>query len=188
MTTPTPSPADVELIAAQVRRRCDFTGFSFTTTADLTPSDGLIGQQRAADALAFGLAIAERGFNVYAAGPPGTGKATAVRAFLESAARARPTPSDWCYVHNFRDPSRPRALRLSPGQARLLRRGLQGLVQAARREIPRAFESEEYMPGARRSWPRSTGAGRKAWPTSPPAPSGRASSCSRPPWDSPSCP
>jgi hypothetical protein len=144
MTTCTPAPTATELSADQLRFRCDPDAL----TLELPPSSNhLVGQQRAQDALAFGLAMLAAGFNVYAAGLPGTGKTTAVRSFLEAAARERPAPSDWCYVHNFRDPSRPRALRLQPGQGRNLREALRKLVLAARRDIPRVFESEEYIAG-----------------------------------------
>lgn len=149
-SSPTPAETHTErgafaLTPAQLRRRCDPDHFSFATTTELTPRSDLIGRGRAADAITFGLAISERGYHIFAAGPPGAGKTTTVRALLEAAAGQRPSPPDWAYVHNFRDPSRPRALRLLPGQGRELRDGLRRLVLAARREIPRAFESEEYI-------------------------------------------
>ncbi len=50
----------------------------------------------------------EEGFNIYVAGPPGSGKMTAVSSFLENVARIKDSPSDWCYVHNFDDPYRRR--------------------------------------------------------------------------------
>lgn len=155
-TTTTPMPelkahvaaggnAGLLVAPARLRRRCDPAAFPFDTTAACEPARGLIGQARAADALAFGLAMKERSFNVYVAGPRGAGRTTAVRTYLEEAARSRPTPPDWLYVHNFDDPSRPRALRLSAGRGRQLRDGLRALVQAARTEIARAFEGEEYV-------------------------------------------
>src|SRR5262245_29157369 len=136
-----------ELAPDRLRRRCDPARFAFETTAELPPTVGLVGQRRAADALAFGIPATGPGFNVYAAGEPGTGRSTAIRNLLAEAARARPTPSDWCYVHNFLDPARPRALRLRPGEGRRLQAALRDVVRAARREIPRAFESEEYIAG-----------------------------------------
>jgi len=45
-----------------------------TTTEALQPTEEIIGQERAQKALHFGLEIQERGFNVYVAGMPGTGK------------------------------------------------------------------------------------------------------------------
>src|SRR5579883_2732637 len=87
------------LTPAQLRRRCDPDSFPFKTTAEVTPYAGLLGQQRAVEALSFGLAMAEHSFNVFVAGPEATGKTTATRGFLAEAAGRRPTPADWCYVH-----------------------------------------------------------------------------------------
>jgi predicted ATP-dependent protease len=107
----------------------------------------MLGQDRALGAINLGLSLRERGFNIFVAGPPGLGKMTAVRQVLDREAAVRPTPDDWCYVYNFDDPVHPRALRLPAGQGRVLRDGVRSLIAAARREIPGAFESEEYIAG-----------------------------------------
>ncbi|HEY8475272.1 MAG TPA: ATP-binding protein, partial [Chloroflexota bacterium] len=133
-----------ELSAEQARRACDPEAFAFTTTADLPGADGIIGQPRAVAALRFGLGMPDQGYHVYLAGVPGTGRTTAVRAFLEEAADGKPPPSDWCYVHNFQDPARPRILALPAGRGRELATDMRQLVEAAKRELPRAFEREEY--------------------------------------------
>jgi hypothetical protein len=106
-----------------------------------------LGQDRAMSALAFGVALGERGFNIYVARTPRVGSMTVVRRFLERLAGDRPTPDDWCYLHNVDDPVRPHALRLPAGQGRRLRDGVRALIAATRREIPKAFESEEYING-----------------------------------------
>jgi hypothetical protein len=80
----------------------------------------IIGQARAVKALRFGLGIKERGFNIYVSGVPGTGRTTAVERFLEEIADAKPVPDDWCYLYNFREPYRPRALRLPAGRSKQL--------------------------------------------------------------------
>jgi lon-related putative ATP-dependent protease len=137
--------ATYELPLASLRLRCDAATLLESTLPPDSVTDGLIGQRRAAEALRFGLQIKDRGYNVYVAGLPGSGRTSSVRRFLERAAAIEPTPSDWCYIHNFRDPTRPRALQLAPGQGRRLRDDLRQLILTARREIPRAFESEEYI-------------------------------------------
>ena len=133
-----------ELPVAKLRRVCDPQMLGCDTTEEMEPLETIVGQERAIRALEFGLGIQKLGFNIYVAGPPGTGKTTAVKRFLEEVARGKAVPSDWCYVYNFRDSYRPQALRLPPGRGRELQKDVKNLVEGARREIPRVFESEEY--------------------------------------------
>jgi lon-related putative ATP-dependent protease len=133
-----------ELSPESLRSICDDSCLDFETTADLPPLQAIIGQQRAVQALEFGLDIEEKGFNIYAAGPLGTGKATAITDFLQEQAKSKETPSDWCYVQNFRDPSQPRALQLPTGRGRELQRDMKNLVDEAARVITQAFEGEDY--------------------------------------------
>jgi len=127
-----------------VRRRLDPATLPFQTTAEVSPVETTIGQPRAAEAIAFALEVGARGFHLYVAGSPGTGREstalTAVRAF----AATRPTPPDWVYVHNFAEPDRPRAFPVPTGHGRKLAMAMASFLEAAQREIPRAFESEDY--------------------------------------------
>ncbi len=133
-----------ELPVDKLCRICDPQMLGYETTEEVEPLETIIGQERAVKALEFGLGIKELGFNIYVAGPPGTGKTTAVQRFLEEVARDKAVPPDWCYVNNFRDPYRPNALRLPPGKGRKFQKDVKNLVDGARREIPRVFESDEY--------------------------------------------
>ncbi|HXK34225.1 MAG TPA: AAA family ATPase, partial [Dehalococcoidia bacterium] len=128
----------------QLRRECDPRAFKFKTTDELEPLAGTVGQDRAVDALAFGLSIEAEGYNLYVSGPPGVGRSTELRAQLERIAATRPPARDWCYVFNFRDPSRPRALSLPADRGHQLSHDVDDLVETVRREVPRAFESDEY--------------------------------------------
>ncbi|MEW6233340.1 MAG: ATP-binding protein [Chloroflexota bacterium] len=133
-----------ELSIDKLRRVCAPEALDFHTTEAVEPLAGILGQERAVRSLQFGLGIKEQGFNIYVAGTPGTGRTTAVKGFLEELAKEKPIPPDWCYVNNFRDPYRPRALRLPPGRGKEFHKDMKALVEGARREIPKAFESEEY--------------------------------------------
>ena len=55
-------------------RRCDPGSFAFATTADLADVPGIIGQERAEEAVRFAIGIRRYGYNLYALGtsaPPG---------------------------------------------------------------------------------------------------------------------
>jgi lon-related putative ATP-dependent protease len=132
------------LSPAELRRRCDAARLPFETTAELPRVSLGLGQERAVEAVRFGIGIRRDGFNLYALGPPGMGKHAFVRSFLEERAAAQPTPDDWCYVANFADPVRPRALRLPAGRAASLRSDLARFIEELKLAIPAAFESEDY--------------------------------------------
>jgi lon-related putative ATP-dependent protease len=125
-------------------RRCDPGSLAFATTRDLADVPGIIGQERAEEAVRFAIGIRRYGYNLYALGTSGMGKHGFVRAFLEERAASEGAPSDWAYVHNFADPRRPRALRLPPGRGPLLREDLNRLVEELRAAIPAVFEGEDY--------------------------------------------
>lgn len=133
------------LSATQVRWTCGPNDLLFQSTAELTPPDALIGQERAGRSLEFGVDIRSRGFNIYAAGIPGTGRTSMIMARLKAEASRRLTPDDWCYVHNFVDSHRPRALRLPAGRAPTFRARLRDVVETLRHDMQRAFETEEYQ-------------------------------------------
>ena len=134
-----------QLTAEEVRKTCSPASLGFESTEKLEAAPTIIGQSRALQALQFGLEIQNSGFNIYAAGLPGTGKMTAITAFLERVAIGKDTPPDWCYVHNFDDPYRPRALKLGAGMAAQFQRDMRKFTEAAQTGIRKAFESEEYI-------------------------------------------
>jgi hypothetical protein len=107
-----------------LRRRLDPATMPFQTTAEVAPVETTIGQPRAAEAIAFALEVGARGFHLYAAGSPGTGRESTVLAAVRSFAATRPTPPDWVYVHNFAEPDRPRAFPIPAGQGRRLAKAM----------------------------------------------------------------
>ena len=128
----------------QLRRECDASTFKFRTTAEVEPLEGTVGQDRAVSAMDFGLSIEAEGYNLYVAGVPGSGRTTELRTQLTRIAAARPPARDWCYVFNFSDPARPQAVSLPAGLGHRLGHDVDDLVSAVRREVPKAFDSDEY--------------------------------------------
>jgi len=123
---------------------CNPEQFTFETTADLEPLTEIIGQERAIEAMRFGITIHREGYNLFAMGALGTGKYTAIRQFLDQTAADEPVPDDWCYVYNFEQPHIPNALQLPPGQGPALCGDMEGLVEALHSVIPAAFEGDDY--------------------------------------------
>lgn len=135
---------DFELEASRLRVVVDPSSLDFETTAELTQVQGSFGQDRALAALAFGCGMTQPGYNIFASGPTGSGRNSAILTRVREIAQTRRVPDDWCYVHNFDDPRRPTALRLPPGKAPEFSRDVDEMIVAMRRELPRSFESEAY--------------------------------------------
>ena len=132
------------LRAEELRAVCDPAGFSFTSTSELPPLDGMIGQERAVSSTTFGVGMRQAGYNLFVLGPSRTGKTSVMKRVLARAAETAPVPPDYCYVHNFEDPYRPVALELPAGRGRVLRQAMQRLTEECRTRVPRAFEGEEF--------------------------------------------
>ncbi len=138
VTLPAPLPPEA------LNRRCDPAQFSFKTTAELAPLDRVLGQDRAVAAVQFGIGIRQEGYNLFAIGPSGTGKHSMVRRFIAERAPQEPTPPDLCYVYNFKQPHRPRALILPAGKGVQFRKDMENLLSLLKVAVPATFESEDY--------------------------------------------
>ncbi len=141
MTPPAPLTPD------QLYTPCDVAQFVFDTTSELDDLTEIIGQTRALEAVRFGVGMRREGYNLYVMGPPGMGKHSLVRQSLGEKAAQLPTPDDWCYVHNFEQPHRPKALRLPPGWGARLRLDISHFIEELAAALPAAFDGEEYRAG-----------------------------------------
>ena len=128
----------------ELYRRCDPDRLGFETTAEVAPIDGTVGQDRALHSLEFGLEIDADGYNLFVAGPPGVGRNSTLRAIVRRVAAARPHPPSWCYVFDFKNTRQPSVMSLPEERGHTLALHMDVFVEAARREIPRNFESDAY--------------------------------------------
>ena len=88
---------------------------NFTSTRDVNPAVGIIGQPIALEALKFGLECRAPGQNVYIRGITGTGRMTMIRSLLDELDLLPWHQLDRCYVHNFKHPDQPRLITLPMG-------------------------------------------------------------------------
>ena len=134
----------------QARWKCDSESFNFQCTDELAPLDHFIGQDRAQEALRFGLEMGKAGYNLFVTGLTGTGKNSAIKAHLRSIVdeldqqEKRKPINDWAYLYNFDDAYRPRAFRLPPGTGKALRYRMNEMLRVLGGEIPKVFKSEAY--------------------------------------------
>ncbi|MFB6232091.1 MAG: Lon protease family protein [Salinibacter sp.] len=128
-----------------LRQRFDPSDLDFDTTDDLPAETQVVGQDRAIEALDFGMNIDAEGYNVFALGPAGTGRRELVQHLLEEEAAAEETPPDWCYVNNFDDEREPRALTLPAGRGCEFKEDVDQLIENLQTALPATFESEEYQ-------------------------------------------
>ncbi len=128
----------------RLRRYCRPDELGFETTAEVQPLKDFIGQERAVRAMQFGVTMSAPGYNVYVAGPTGTGKSTYINDVLSREAARRSVPGDWCYLYNFSNPDQPRVVSLPAGAGKGLQKDIEDLIKDLRVAIPKAFEGEEY--------------------------------------------
>ncbi len=141
------APVDITRFALPAERlgwHCDLRACGISSTAEVPDFEGIIGQDRAITSITLGLKMRSKGYNIYVAGVPGTGKMTTVRHLLATIDTGRGVPPDIVYVNCFSDPDRPRAIHLPAGQGRRLRRDMEMLVINMRRNIVQVYESDIF--------------------------------------------
>lgn len=129
---------------SSLARLCNPASLPFETAADAPRGEEFIGQEIAVEALDFGLVVLRTGYNLFAVGRSGVGKQTLLSRHLTRKASEAPRADDWCYVHNFDDKRRPRALRLPAGRAAALRDDMKQTVAELEVAMRAALEGEEY--------------------------------------------
>lgn len=134
-----------ELAAKDLRLHIDPMSVGIAFTKDLCPiSHGVVGQERAIEAIKFGVGMTDPEYNIYVAGTTDTGATYMARAYLEEEAKQQPPPPDWCYVYNFKEPDKPTALKLPPGRANKLKDGMNHVVEALKVDVPTTFSTDDY--------------------------------------------
>ena len=132
------------LTPGELRINIDPHSFGFSDTSELQQLPlPWIGQERAETAARFGLGMNQPDYNLFVLGEVGSGRSTLLRQVMESVAATKAVPPDLCYLHNFDTPEKPQALRLPPGEGRLLRQLMVQLCKTLEHEIPLRLEAPD---------------------------------------------
>ena len=153
-----------KLDSSDLRLQVDPAALGFDDTAELADQPlPWIGQERAEQAARFGLAMDAPDYHLFVLGDVGSGRTTLMRQMMEHAAATRPVPPDLCYLHNFETPELPRALRLPPGEGRLLRQLMADLAHTMQDEIPKRLDAPDVKAEADRTQARGKAEDDKAF-------------------------
>ncbi len=142
---PTAGNKPSSLTADQVSTRIDSGKLAFKSSAELQPFNGVLGQERAENAIRFGIAMDRPGYNIYAMGDSGTGRSSYIRKYLKAQAAQQQAPSDWCYVNHFANPREPKVLELPPTKANAFKAILDELINNLLATFPAVFEHPSYQ-------------------------------------------
>lgn len=120
---------------------------NFNNTSEIEPLEGILGQERAIEAMEKGLKINNPAYNIYLSGDSGTGKTTyAINALSKYAAKKR-NHKDWCYVYNFENNREPLIIGLDKGLGKVFKKDIEKLIETLLDELKDAFESEDFEIG-----------------------------------------
>ena len=133
-----------ELSPKDLKDICSPDVFKFDTTAELDDHDLVYGQDRAIKALEFGLNVAVKGYNLYLEGPAGVGKTMYTKNYLESIAKSKKVPSDWCYIYNFENSNEPIAVELPAGQGKEFQQTMDAFIKDVRKDLKTTFSNEDF--------------------------------------------
>ncbi len=135
---------DKKLPVAKLRRTADIKSLGFRTTKSLPKLDALVGQERAVNAVSFGLSVQSKGYNIFMVGEPGSGRTTYAMQELTRCAATMPAPDDWVYVYNFDEPGTPLAIRLPAGKGKELAKDAENVVEDLKSVLAKAFDNNEF--------------------------------------------
>jgi len=124
--------------------RCPKSWLPRRDSTAVKPAPTIVAQDRAVEAIAFGLAMRGIGYNVFVSGMSGTGRLTTIKSFVERLAEAEERPDDICFVFNFRKPEEPCAVFLKAGAGNRLKEGMDELVEELSENLPAILNDRDF--------------------------------------------
>ncbi len=133
-----------KLRAKELVWRCPKSWLPRKNSTGIRPASTIVAQDRAVEAIAFGLAMRGIGFNVFVTGLSGTGRLTTIKSFVERLAETGERPDDICFVFNFRKPEEPCAVILEAGAGCRLKEGMDDLIRELSENLPAILNDRDF--------------------------------------------
>ncbi|WP_408956042.1 Lon protease family protein [Natroniella sp. ANB-PHB2] len=129
----------------KLRRECSLDQFDFETTQEVDPSFEMIGQQRALEAIKFGLNVEQDNYNVFVVAPQGRKKLDFIIDKIKEQAKQEKEPDDWCYLYNFEEQQQPIACNLAAGLGKEFKRELETAIDNIEQAMSEIFINQEFI-------------------------------------------
>ncbi|MEJ6950497.1 Lon protease family protein [Natronospora cellulosivora (SeqCode)] len=135
----------MKLKIEDLKAKCNPENLEFKTTEEIEALEqGIIGQERAVNAIDLGLRLKQEGYNIFICGSTGTGKTTYAKTIAKKKSEKKEVPDDLAYVYNFKEKSKPNVLILPSGLGEEFKKDMKSVIEELEEEIPKALESEEH--------------------------------------------
>lgn len=133
-----------ELSVKDLKNTCDVEKLGFEKTTELEPFCGIIGQERAMNAIKTAMQIPQKGFNLYLCGNIGIGKTAYALSVVNSLAQSEPVPNDICYIYNFDNPNEPISIILEPGMGLEFKRDMNKFISTLLNRLSKDLSGDMY--------------------------------------------
>lgn len=134
-----------ELVASQLAPSLKNDDIDELMSMDIDNNVNFIGQQRAQQALEFGLDMEMTGYNLFVMGEPATGRHTLIDNHLKEVAKLKSSPHEWLYVNNFDESREPVYIRMLPGESKKLVQDIELFIDELLDTFPAAFDNPSYQ-------------------------------------------
>ena len=133
-----------ELKASSLKNSFDEESLKFETTQEVEPFNGIIGQDRALEAIKSAMQIPQKGFNLYISGTLGIGKTSYALSVVNTLSEKMPVPKDYCYINNFENPNEPVAIALEAGEGMEFKQDMNRFINSIITRINKELTGDMY--------------------------------------------
>lgn len=133
-----------ELKYTELKKSFNEDSLDFRTTAEIEPFNGIIGQERALEAIKSAMQIPQKGFNLYVSGSVGIGKTAYALSVVNSLSQKQPIPKDYCYIYNFENPNEPIAVELDPGMGSEFKQDMNRFIKRLLERLNKDLSGDMY--------------------------------------------
>ncbi len=126
----------------KLRRQSDKRRISADSTADIDALKGTAGQSTARKALRYAIEFPGSGQHVFVRGRAGSRRRRLINSVIEEVSPEPRQARDFCFVHNFANPDRPRLIRLKSGQGRQFQQQMLRIGLFVKERLPEILDTD----------------------------------------------